>query len=507
MNPLLEVSGISKRFGPTVALDDVSLSANSGRVLALIGENGAGKSTLLKTLSGAHLPDGGTMRIEGIPFAPSNPIDARDSGIAIVYQELTLAPDLSIEDNVMLGRKGTGGGSLFRKQQRSAVNDALQRVGLEDVSPKARTGDQSVATQQLIEVARALVSDAKIILFDEPTSSLPAADVDRLFQIIDQLRERGLAIIYISHFLEEVRRVADDYAVLRDGNSVGSGELSSITDDQIISLMVGRDVDDLFPSVPHEIGEERLEVDDLSAAPMPQDVTLRIRRGEIFGVAGLVGAGRTELLRCLFALEPTYGGHVRLDGHRLPHNVRGRRKAGFGLLSEDRKSEGLAQNLSITENLAMGNHDRYSTGGWLNLAERLRDARRWIEKVEIKAHSPKQTVAELSGGNQQKVAFARLLAQDAEIYLLDEPTKGIDVGTKAEIYRMMGELAASGKSVIFVSSYLPELLAVCDRVGVMTRGRLAEIRDAKDWDEEELMAAALSEVETSKGEAAEVERA
>ncbi|MCA9140609.1 MAG: sugar ABC transporter ATP-binding protein, partial [Planctomycetales bacterium] len=346
-----------------------------------------------------------------------------------------------------------------------------------------------------IEVARALVSDAKVILFDEPTSSLPAADVSRLFEIIDGLRQRGLAIVYISHFLEEVRRVADDYAVLRDGNSVGSGELSNITDDQIISLMVGRDVKDLFPSVPHQIGVVRLEVEDLSASPMPKKVSMSIRSGEIFGVAGLVGAGRTELLRCLFAMEPTYAGHVRLDGKRLPHSVRGRRKAGFGLLSEDRKSEGLAQDLSITENLAMGNHDRYSKAGWLNLKDRLSDAKRWIDKVEIKAQDPSQRVSELSGGNQQKVAIARLLAQDAEIYLLDEPTKGIDVGTKAEIYRIMGELAAQGKTVIFVSSYLPELLAVCDTIGVMTRGRLAEIRAASDWNEEELMNAALAVVD------------
>ncbi len=495
MNPLLKVAGVSKRFGPTIALDDVSLEANAGRVLALIGENGAGKSTLLKTLSGAHRADGGTMQLDGRPYEPSGPIDARNRGVAIVYQELTLAPDLSIEDNIMLGRRGTGIGTLIRSKQRGLVGDALRRVGLDHVDPKARTGNQSVATQQLIEVARALISDAKIILFDEPTSSLPAADVERLFQIIANLRQRGMAIIYISHFLEEVREVADDYAVLRDGHSVGSGVLSEIDDDQIISLMVGRDVDDLFPSVPHEIGDTRLQIKDLSASPMPRNVTVDIRRGEIFGVAGLVGAGRTELLRCLFSMEPTYKGHVLLDGNRLPHSVRGRRRAGFGLLSEDRKGEGLAQNLSITENLSMGNHDRYSSAGWIHLQERLRDARRWIEKVEIKANSPQQTVAELSGGNQQKVAFARLLAQDAEVYLLDEPTKGIDVGTKAEIYRMMGELAAEGKTVIFVSSYLPELLAVCDRIGVMTRGRLAQTRDASDWNEEELMVAALAAVE------------
>jgi ribose transport system ATP-binding protein len=494
---MLEVIGVSKRFGPTVALDEVCLSAQAGRVLALIGENGAGKSTLLKTLSGAHRCDAGTMRIDGQPYRPADPIAARQRGVAIVYQELTLAPELSVEDNIMLGRPGTGGGTLRRSRQRERVSEALRRVGLERLSPKARTGDQSVATCQLIEVARALAGDAKIILFDEPTSSLPAADVTRLFEIIDQLRGQGLAIIYISHFLEEVRRIADDYAVLRDGKSVGQGELASITDDQIISLMVGRDVDDLFPAVPHQPGETRMRIERLSASPLPHDVCLELKRGEIFGVAGLVGAGRTELLRCLFAMHPPTAGSVQLDGRPLPESIGGRRQAGLGLLSEDRKGEGLAQHLSITENLAMGNHDRYSTAGWLNLRARLRDAKHWIKTVEIKAQHPGQPVAELSGGNQQKVAIARLLAQDAEVYLLDEPTKGIDVGTKAEIYRMMGQLAARGKTVVFVSSYLPELLAVCDRVGVMSRGRLVEARPAAQWDEEELMTAAIAGGEES----------
>jgi ribose transport system ATP-binding protein len=492
---VLEVAGVRKRFGPTIALDEVNLSAKAGRVLALIGENGAGKSTLLKVLSGAHHADAGRLKLDGKLYQPQNPIDARHSGIAIVYQELMLADDLSVEDNVMLGRAGTGGGSLIRAKQRQRVIDALHQVGLHHLSPTARTGDQSVATQQLIEVARALVGDAKIILFDEPTSSLPAADVERLFQIIERLREKGLAILYISHFLEEVRRIADDYAVLRDGRSVGQGTLDSITDDQIISLMVGRDVDELFPSVPHQIGDVRMEVEHLSGRPMPTDVSLSLRRGEIFGVAGLVGAGRTELLRCLFAMEPTSGGPVKLDGRPLPRSIRKRLRAGLGLLSEDRKSEGLAQTLSINENLSMGNNGKYSRAGWLNLASRRRDAEHWMRRVEVKARGPEQPVSELSGGNQQKVAIARLLAQDSEIFLLDEPTKGIDVGTKAEIYRMMGELAAAGKTVVFVSSYLPELLSVCDRVGVMTRGRLVETREASQWTEEDLMSAALVAVD------------
>ncbi|MCC9599739.1 sugar ABC transporter ATP-binding protein [Stieleria sp. JC731] len=491
MSSLLEVHEISKRFGPTVALDKVCIDAKAGRVLALIGENGAGKSTLLKVLSGAHRADSGSMRLDNQRYSPSGPINARNHGVAIVYQELTLAPDLSIEDNLMLGRSGTSLGTLFRSAQRKRVRDAMDRVGLGHLSPKARTGDQSIATCQLIEVARALISDAKIILLDEPTSSLPAADVDRLFEIINQLRDRDLAIIYISHFLEEVRRVADDYAVLRDGCSVGSGQLSEITDDQIISLMVGRDVDDLFPKVPHDVGMPRLTLKNVSSNPMPSDVSLRIYEGEVFGVAGLVGSGRTELLRCLYALEPSYQGHVQLDGRSLPHRVGARRRAGFGLLSEDRKTEGLAQDLSVTENVCMGNHRSFSRLGVINLRLRKKETERLIRQVEVKAHSADQSVSELSGGNQQKVAFARLLAQEADVYLLDEPTKGIDVGTKAEMYRMIGELAVTGRTVVFVSSYLPELLSVCDRIGVMSRGRMTEIRKACDWTEEDLMAAAL----------------
>ena len=352
-----------------------------------------------------------------------------------------------------------------------------------------------MATQQLVEIARALVSNARLILLDEPTSSLPAADVDRLFEIIDDLKADGIGIIYISHFLEEVRRVADDYAVLRDGHSVGEGNLDEISDDQIISLMVGRDVDDLFPSVPHDVGEPILDVNHLSSATVPTDVSFRLHRGEIFGLAGLVGAGRTELLRSLFGLQPVVNGNAVMGAVPVSGRVGRRMRMGLGLLSEDRKREGLAQNLSITENMTMGLQHRFGPAGFLDLLERKRTCCYWGEEVQIKMHSVDQDVSELSGGNQQKVAVARLLFQDARIYLLDEPTKGIDVGTKAEIYRMIGALASRGKAIIFVSSYLPELLAVCDTIGVMARGRLVEKRNARDWNEEALMAAALSVVD------------
>ncbi|GAA4443671.1 sugar ABC transporter ATP-binding protein [Novipirellula rosea] len=494
--PLLEIQGISKRFGPTIALNDVSLSVYGGEVLALIGENGAGKSTLLKTLSGAHRADAGSMSIDGKAYCPSGPHDARTRGVAMIYQELNLAPDLSVEDNILLGHRGTGGGLLLRSSQREKVAKILETVGLAGLDPKAIVGDQSVATQQLLEIARALASDARIILFDEPTSSLPQKDVARLFEIINTLKRSGYGIVYISHFLEEVREVADRYSVLRDGNNVGSGMIADISDDQIISLMVGRDVEDLYPVVPHTIGEAWVDVHALTGSPYPKQVNLSLRRGEIFGVAGLVGSGRTELLRSIFGLDVIDAGSVCVAGKKIKETIPARMKAGFGMLSEDRKREGLAQELSIIENTTLGSLTPYTRFGFLNLRRRSAVATELMKRVEVKAVSGHQQVSDLSGGNQQKVAIARILHQKADILLLDEPTKGIDVGTKAEIYRMMGELAAAGKTVVFVSSYLPELLSVCDRIGVMSRGELRETRDAKDWTEDEIMTAAISSDES-----------
>ena len=489
---LLRVTGVCKRFGPTLALDHVSIAAYGGEVLALIGENGAGKSTLLKVLSGAHAADSGSMEIGGIRYAPKGPHDARLQGVAMIYQELNLAPDLSVEDNVLLGHPGSGGGLLFRGAQRKRVREALDAVGLVNLNPTAIVGEQSVATQQLIEISRALAGDAKIILFDEPTSSLPQKEVARLFEIIRRLKQKGIGVIYISHFLEEVRAVADSFHVLRDGQNVGHGRIDEVTDREIVSLMVGRNVDDLFPSVPHEIGGPWVVADGIVGMPYPRNVSITLRRGEIFGIAGLVGAGRTELLRSLFALDHTTAGVVTVAGKRIANRVRARISAGFGMLSENRKQEGLAQDLSIIENTTLGAQRPYTTLGVINLRRRDAVAGELLKRVQLKANSGSQLVSQLSGGNQQKVAIARILHQQASILLMDEPTKGIDVGTKAEIYRMMGTLAAEGKTIVFVSSYLPELLAVCDRIGVMARGELREVRDATDWTEDEVMATAIA---------------
>ncbi len=493
---LLTMSSISKSFGPTQALSSVSLAVQSGEVLALIGENGAGKSTLLKVLSGAHRPDSGTMSIENQPYRPRGPQDARAAGVAMIYQELNLAPDLSVEDNLLLGHRNIGAGFLVRSRQREQVQEALNMVGLSTLSPTANVGQQSVATQQLLEISRALISKANIILFDEPTSSLPQKDVRRLFEIIQRLKTQGFGLVYISHFLEEVRAVADGYNVLRDGHNVGEGRIDHVTDDQIVSMMVGRDVANLFPTVPHTPGEPWVDIDRLKGDSLPHEVSISLRRGEIFGVSGLVGAGRTELLRTIFGLDPTEHGVIQIDGKSVSQSVRAKMRAGFGMLSEDRKQEGLAQDLSLIENTTLGNMGKYTTLGMINLRARNNAAQELMTKVEVKAFSGSQQVSELSGGNQQKVAIARILHQEAEILLMDEPTKGIDVGTKAEIYRMMGSLAAEGKTIVFVSSYLPELLAVCDRIGVMSRGEMRAIRDVEDWTEDEIMATAMA-LETS----------
>jgi ribose transport system ATP-binding protein len=485
------MEGVSKSFGATRALNNVDLTVERGQVLALIGENGAGKSTLMKILSGALHADAGRMWIENRPFAPHGPHAAQLAGVAMIYQELNLAPDLSVEDNILLGQERRRFGLLDRRAQRDLAHEVLERLGHPLVNLSTPVYKLPVGLQQLVEIARALVMQARLIVFDEPTSSLTKRDADVLFEVIGKLKAAGIGVVYISHFLEEIRQVCNRYTVLRDGEVAGHGELASVSEQQIVSLMVGRDVDELFPTVPHHAGDILLSLVKLSGQTAPQRATFELRRGEILGIAGLVGAGRTELLRAIFSLDPVRSGQVTVKGISPAATPAARIKAGLGFVSEDRKSEGLAQERSIADNMTYSRLNPYSRFGWLNLRRRNDAVGDWIERMRIKTQSPDQPVGALSGGNQQKVALARVLHQEADILLLDEPTRGIDVGTKAEIYRLMGELARDGKAVIFVSSYLPELLAVCDRIGVMARGRLRQILPADQWTEEELMACAV----------------
>jgi ribose transport system ATP-binding protein len=488
MSALLEMRDVRKTFGANRALDGVSLELAGGEVHALVGENGAGKSTLMKILSGAYRPDSGSMILAGASYAPRGPRDARARGVAMIYQELTLAPHLTVEANVMLGQERSALGLVRRGEHRRLVSESLDLLEHPDIRPDAIAGTLSVGAQQLVEVARALVSDARVIVFDEPTSSLTEKDAMRLFEVIDRLRARGLAIVYISHFLEEVRRVARRYTVLRDGRTVATGPMAGTQMETIIAQMVGRDLTEMFPRVPHTPGVPVLELSGLSGQVVPKRADLTLHRGEVLGIAGLVGAGRTELLRAIFGLDAVRTGQVRIKGlSGGAATPRRRIGQGLGFLSEDRKGEGLALARSIEDNLTLSALDEYAHWGWLNLGRRRAAATRWMQALRVRAQGPAQPIGALSGGNQQKVAIARLLHQEADVLLLDEPTRGIDVGSKAEIYRMIGELAAQGKAVLMVSSYLPELIGICDRLAVMARGTLSPARPVSEWTEHGIM--------------------
>ncbi len=494
----LLMSGVKKRFGATVALSKVDLRVRPGEVHALIGENGAGKSTLMKVLSGAVAPDGGRMELDGQQFAPRRPEDARAAGVAMIYQELTLAPHLTVEENVMLGLEQARLGILQRRAMRRRVLDALGQLHHPEIRPDTRVRDLGIGAQQLVEIARALVIDAQVIVLDEPTSSLSSEDTQALFELIRRLRDRGVSIIYISHFLEEVRQIADRFTVLRDGQVVGSGEVSETPTERIIEMMVGRNLAEMFPRMPRrEVGEPVLELHKLCGQGTPCNVDLALHQGEILGLFGLIGAGRSELARTVFGLRPTTGGTVTITqrggvaGIDKGASPARRLAQGIGMVSEDRKDEGLALPLSIADNVTLSRLGTVGRLGLLSLRRQRAAADHWIAQLEIRTTGPRQAVWNLSGGNQQKVAIARLLHQQADILLLDEPTRGVDVGAKVQIYRLMGELAASGKAVLFISSYLPELMGVCDRIGVMSRGQLVAMRPTTEWTEQQVMAAAV----------------
>ena len=486
------MTGVKKAFGATKALDGVDFSVQPGEVHALIGENGAGKSTLMKVLAGVHQPDAGQMVLDGEAYAPTDPLNARRRGVAMIFQELALAPHLSVEANVVLGVEPARGGRLDHASAREQTRAALAALGHSEIDPAARVSDLSIGAQQLVEIARAMILDARIIVLDEPTSSLTAADTEKLFDAIELLKAKGVSIIYISHFLEEVERVSDSFTVLRDGRSVGSGTIGEVSVDTIVEWMVGRSVAEMFPRTPHSIGEPILDVSALASDNGLKQGSLTLRRGEILGLAGLIGAGRTEMLRALFGLDAIQSGRVRVGGFEGAALPPERLRQGMGYLSEDRKTEGLALALSVEVNLTLSRLDPFVSNGWLSPQKAHEAARGWIEKVGVKAAGPQAPVGSLSGGNQQKVQLARLLHHDCDVLLLDEPTRGIDVASKVVIYEWIGRLAAEGKAILFVSSYIPELLGVCDTLAVMHRGRLGPVRPIEEWDEHQIMLAAAS---------------
>ncbi len=486
---------VKKAFGPTIALGGVDLEIAAGEVHALIGENGAGKSTLMKALAGAHQPDSGEMSLDGQPYAPPTPAAGRDAGVAMIYQELSLAPELTVAENIFLGIEPSVGPFLKRGEMRRRSVEALTQIGLGDLDPATIVGELSNAQQQLVEIARALIFDCKLLVLDEPTSSLTAKDIEKLFALIRTLKGRGMSIVYISHFLEEIAEITDRFTVLRDGQTVGKGVTDDTEADQIIALMVGRDVKDLYPRSPRTTSDVVLEVQDLEGKlGLPQKASLELRRGEVLGVAGLMGAGRTEMVRCIFGLDPVRSGSVKVGGNPFdPRPDRGW-KRGVGYLSEDRKTEGLATELSIADNATMAGLDGLGPAGLVTPGNQAKACQPWIERIPIKCFSAHAPVSSLSGGNQQKVAIARLLHADCDVLILDEPTRGIDVGSKAQIYKLIDDLAQGDpdqgiapKAVLMISSYLPELLGTCDRIQVMCKGVLGPSRMVAETDEHQIM--------------------
>lgn len=494
----LRVEGIEKRFGATVALGGVGLSVAPGEVHALIGENGAGKSTLMGILAGAMRADAGTMELGGARYAPESPHDARRSGVALIHQELSLCPHLTVSENVLLGTESARWGWIDGAASRKRALALLEELPHPEIAPDRRLGDLSLPAQQIVEVCRALASEARVLLMDEPTSSLQGHDVEHLFALIRRLAARGVAIVYISHFLEEVRRIADRYTVLRDGVSVASGAIAETTNDALISAMVGRTATDLFPARTRSTsGTLALRVNALASSPKLRSASLELRRGEVVGIAGLLGSGRTELVRALTGLAPVTAGSIEIDGVRATFpraTAAARVRAGVGYVSEDRKGEGLLVSRPIADNVCATRPERRrGMRGVLDLARTAERTRHWMRELRVRASSPWQRVRTLSGGNQQKVAIARLLHGEAHILLLDEPTRGIDIGSKAELYDVIARAAEGGSAVLLVSSYLPELFGMCDRLAVMCRGVLSEARPLAEWTPETVLAAAIGD--------------
>ncbi|MDR1378775.1 MAG: sugar ABC transporter ATP-binding protein [Synergistaceae bacterium] len=474
MKLLAELEHIDKSFFGVKVLDDVSFGVNAGEVVALLGENGAGKSTLVKILSGVYTRDAGTMKIYGRSVGNITPREAKNMGIAIIHQELNLCSHLTVAENIFLGRETVKKGVLAKRQMSAAAAAVLKRLNI-DMDSDTIVGDLTVSKQQLVEIAKALSANARILIMDEPTSALTAKEIDDLFSIIHSLKREGhCGIVYISHRLDELKRVADRVAIMRDGRFIISKKFSEITMDEIISNMVGREIKEKFPCVERLRGRKIFEVKNLSAGKAVKNVSLELYEGEIVGIAGLMGAGRTELTRAIFGIDPRDGGEIFLDGEKVAINRPSDAiSAGIVLAPEDRKKDGLCVRLSVRENVVLPNLDSLCGGG--GVVSRVREMKMVDETVKnlaIKLSSPEVNAGSLSGGNQQKVVVGKWLARNSRVVIFDEPTRGIDVAAKVEIYNLMNELKKEGIGVMFVSSEMPEIMGFADRVLVMCEGRV-----------------------------------
>ncbi|MDX3096485.1 sugar ABC transporter ATP-binding protein [Streptomyces sp. ME01-24h] len=493
--PVLALEGVSKSFGAVRALRGVSLRLHAGEAHALAGENGAGKSTLIKTLAGVHRPDTGTVLLDGRPVEFHGPGDARDAGVAVIYQEPTLFPDLSVAENIFVGRQPRRSlGRVDHKAVREAAAELFRRLGV-DLDPEQPARGLSIADQQLVEIAKALSFDARVLIMDEPTAALTGSEVARLFRVVKSLREQGAAVLFISHRLEEIFALCQRVTTLRDGAWVASEPLEGLTEDDLVRRMVGRALDELYPKQAAEIGEVALSVRRLTREGVFTDVSFEVRRGEIVGLAGLVGAGRSEVARAIFGVDRRDAGEVVVDGKPLRGGAPSlAMAAGIALVPEDRRAQGLVMDMSIERNIGLTGFAATTKGGLMSRrAERSR-ALDWAVRLQVKYARLADVVGTLSGGNQQKVVLAKWLATAPEVLIVDEPTRGIDVGTKAEVHRLLSRLASEGVAVLMISSDLPEILGMADRVLVMHEGRLTAEIPRAEATEESVMAAATGRV-------------
>ena len=492
--PLLRMHGIQKSFPGVKALKGVDLSLHTGEVLALLGENGAGKSTLIKILGGAHQPDKGTIEIDGQPAAVSTPQASRAAGIGIIYQEFNLIPHLSARENIFLGQE-PGRISFIPKRDESAKARALfEQIGV-DVPVETECRQLSVAQQQIVEIAKTLAQDAHIIVMDEPSAALSPRETKGLFKVIEELKSHGIGIIYISHRLDEIFEVADRVTILRDGENIDTQPIDNLTRERMIELMVGRSLEKEFPRRDATLGQARLEVANLQRGSKVHDVSFDIRAGEVLGLTGLVGAGRTETARLLFGADRPEKGVIRLDGNPLKiKSPRDAIRQGICLLTEDRKAQGLVLGQTVRENFGLPNLRHFASGGFIRQSEEAEAFSGYVDQIQIKVTGSEQVAGTLSGGNQQKVVLAKWLQRNAEVIIFDEPTRGIDVGAKYEIYQLINQLAKQGKAVLMISSELPEILGMSDRIIVMNEGRITgEITDVPSATQEDVMRLATSQ--------------
>lgn len=481
-----------KSFPGVRALRGVDLTLFRGEVLALLGENGAGKSTLMKLLGGAHRPDEGTISVMGQTVQIDSPVASRSAGVAIIYQEFNLVPGLTASENIFLGQETGRSGFLDHRRERRIAGELFQRLDA-DINLDRPCRSLTTAQQQLVEIAKALSLNARIIVMDEPTAALTVHETQRLFEIIRDLRRTGIGVIYISHRLDEIFEIADRVSILRDGQNVDERPIDQFTRGELIEKMVGRELKDEFPPRTVEIGAPRLEVEGLCRGAVVRDVSFAVHRGEILALTGLIGAGRTEAVRLLFGADPRDSGTIRLDGRALSiRSPRDAINAGIGLLTEDRKLQGLVLTASVQHNFGLPNLERFSRWGFVKQRQEREEFARFTQTLKIRIANPEQLARNLSGGNQQKVVLAKWLARNCDVLVFDEPTRGVDVGAKFEIYLLMNELVAQGKSIVMISSELPEVLGMSDRILVMHEGRVTgEIHDVKRATQEQIMQLAV----------------